>query len=119
MWVSDLRALGPSRFVGFLFVGWFYCSYVSQPATHKLPYLKCISRRYGTENQQKKKIAESKVGRIHFIGKERVVVDQAQPTRKRGSPKQEPFLKPSRSPWSCAAFDVQNRNEQDRCMPGV
>lgn len=35
---------------------------------------------------------------IHFIGKERVVVDQAQPTRKRGSPKQGPFLRPSRSP---------------------
>lgn len=46
--------------------------------------------------------------------KGRVVVDQAQPTRKRGSPKQGPFLRPSRSPWSCAAFDVQNRNEQDR-----
>lgn len=92
---------------------------VSQPATHKLPYLKCISGRYGTDSQQKKKIAESKVGRIHFIGKERVVVDQAQPTRKRGSPKQGPFLRPSGSPWSCAAFDVQNRNEQDRGMPAV
>ena len=102
---------------------------VSQPATHKLPYLKCISGRYGTDSQHKKKIAESKVlfslsacakeGRINFIGKERVVVDQAQPTRKRGSPKQGPFLRPSRSPWSCAAFDVQNRNEQDRGMPAV
>lgn len=28
---------------------------VSQPATHKLPYLKCISGRYGTDSQQKKK----------------------------------------------------------------
>lgn len=71
----------------------------------------------GTDSQQKQKIAESKVGRMNFIGKERVVVDQAQPTRKRGSPKQGPFLRPSRSPWSCAAFDVQNRNEQDRGMP--
>jgi len=51
--------------------------------------------------------------------KGRVVVDQAQPTRKRGSPKQGPFLRPSRSPWSCAAFDVQNRNEQDRGVPAV
>lgn len=53
---------------------------------------------------------------IHFIGKERVVVDQAQPTRKRGSPRA--FSQAKQKPV-CAAFDVKNRNEQDRGMPAV
>jgi len=34
MWVSGLRALGPCRFIGFLFVGCFGCSCVFRGVLH-------------------------------------------------------------------------------------